>query len=374
MTIDTARRQFAHTWTDLNYLNHAAISPMTFHVRDAVEQYLTRRALKGIEPFPWAIRMASETRSMIAAMIGGKPEDIAFVLNTSDGLNIIAEGIDWQSGDRILLNSLEFPSNQYPFLNLKRRGVEIDIIQAKDHRVTPDDIRQHLTDRTRLVSISHVQYGTGAKADVHAIGALCHERGALFVVDAIQSLPHTPIDVVADHVDFLASGSHKWLMGPEGTGFVYVSERARSAIHQKYMGWTSVAEPFNHSDIDETRLRPDAGRYENGTLNVPGIAGLRASLLFFNEFGFHEVEQRILDLADYLIDRLSSRGVEVVTPKDRDQHAGIVSFRFDDLAGTRERLESKEIIISHRGDYLRVSPHFYNTENELRAFIIALLE
>jgi selenocysteine lyase/cysteine desulfurase len=374
MTIDTARRQFAHTWTELNYLNHAAISPMSFHVRDAVELYLTRRALKGIEPFPWAMRMASETRAMIAAMIGGKTEDIAFVLNTSDGLNIIAEGLDWKPGDRILLNSLEFPSNQYPFLNLKRRGVEVDVIPAKNYRVTPEDIRAHLTDRTRLVSISHVQYGTGAKADVHAIGALCRERDILFVVDAIQSLPHTPIDVARDNVDFLASGSHKWLMGPEGTGFVYVSERARNAIEQPYLGWTSVAEPFNHTDIDETRLRPDSGRYENGTLNFPGIAGLRASLTFFNEFGFHEMEQRILDLADYLIDRLSSRGIDVVTPKERHEHAGIVSFRFDDLAATRERLEHKGIIISHRGEFLRVSPHFYNTEDELRAFIIALLE
>jgi cysteine desulfurase/selenocysteine lyase len=374
MTIDEARRQFPHTWSDLVYLNHAAISPMSFRVRDAMDRYLTRRSLKGIEPYPWAIKIATETRGLIAEMIGGAGEDIAFVLNTSDGLNIIAEGLDWHPGDHILLNSLEFPSNQYPFLNLKRQGVQVDVIAARDYRVTVDDIRDHLTPDTRLVSISHVQYGTGARADVTAIGALCRERGIWFVVDAIQSLPHVPIDVVADNVDFLASGTHKWLMGPEGTAFVYVSPRAREAIHQANLGWTSVAEPFNHADIDETRLRPDAGRYENGTLNYPGIAGLRASLEFFSEFGLYELSERVLDLADYLIPRLESHGIEVVTPKERSQHAGIISFKYEGLAETRERLEKLGFVISHRGDFLRVSPHFYNTEEELRKFVIALLD
>ncbi len=373
MTIAEARRKFPHTWTDMAYLNHAAVSPLSFPVREAVGKYMERRALLGIEPFPWAMEMGHRTRALIADLIHASAEDIAFVMNTSDGLNIIANGIDWQAGDHILLNDIEFPSNVYPFLNLKRRGVTIDTLQTTNWRIAPEALIDRLDPRTRLVAISFVQYLTGERADLVRIGEELHKRNILFVVDAIQGLPHMPLDVQAAHIDFLSAGSHKWLMAPEGMGFIYASPLARSLIQQASLGWTSVEDPFNFDPRPED-LRRGAARYENGTLNYASIAGLKASLEFFLEFGQQEAMRHILDLTGYLIDRLESRGVNVITPKDETQRAGIVTFEFDDAEAMHQRLLEKNIRISLRTGKLRVSPHFYNTEDELRRVYLTLFE
>jgi len=373
MTVEQARREFPHTWSNMVYLNHAAVAPLSFRVRDAVNRYMTRRALKGIEPYPWAVRMVNETRALLAQMLHARADQIAFVMNTSDGLNIIAQGLDWLPGDRVLLNDLEFPTNLYPFLNLKHRGVEADIIKSTDGRITPAQIEAAITPRTKLLSISHVQYRTGFKADLAAIGTICRKHNILFVVDAIQALPHTPIDVERDNIDFLASGGHKWMMSGEGAAFVYVSDRALAAIEQPFVGWTSVEDPFDPTPhID--RLRHGAARFENGTLNFPGIAALNASLKFFNEFDLDKMERHVLNLSGYLIERFERHGVETITTSEESERAGIVSFKFPNAEQTFERLEKQNIIISFRSGFLRASPHFYNTQDELKKLVVALLD
>ena len=373
MTIGEARKQFAHTWSNMVYLNHAAISPMSFRVRDAVGKYLERRSLKGIEPYPWAQAMLLKTKTLLGLLLHCDAQDIAFVLNTSDGLNVLASGLEWKQGDRVLLNSLEFPSNVYPFLNLERLGVVVDFVEPTNGRITPEAIEAKITDRTKLVSLSFVQFLTGERADVEKIGAMLRARGILFAVDAIQGIPHIAINVVRSHIDFLASGSHKWLMAVEGTGFIYVGERARTLIRQASLGWTSIENPFDFTPRPEM-LREGAARYENGTLNFAAIAGLKAALEFFFEFGQAEAEARVLELSGYLIDRLSSRGVEVITPKEASARAGIVTFEFADAESVHKRLLEKEIVISIRNGKLRASPHFYNTEDEVRALYLALFD
>lgn len=374
LSVAEARRRFPHTWTDTVYLNHAAVSPMSFHVREAVAAYLEKRALKGIEPYPWAIKMMNEAKQMLGALINARGEDIAFVLNTSDGLNVVASGLDWKPGDHIIVGAVEFPANLYPFLNLKRQGVDVELLSSEDDLITPEQIRAAIRSTTKIVSISSVQFLTGQKLDVNAIGKICREHDILYVVDAIQALPHARVDVVADNIDFLASGSHKWLMSPEGTGFVYANKRALSRIHQAHLGWTSVTDPFDFSKIDPERLRPDAGRFENGTLNYVGISGLKASLEFFDEFGLEKMTRTVLDHSGYLIDRLSSRGINVITPKEEEHRAGIVTFEVDNAHDVYERLLKQEVVISIRSGKLRVSPHFYNTEEELKKFIVALVD
>lgn len=374
LSITEARRRFPHTWTDKVYLNHAAVSPISFHVREAVAAYLEKRALKGIEPYPWAIKMMLETKQLLASLINARPDDIAFVLNTSDGLNVLASGLDWKPGDHVIVGSVEFPANIYPFLNLKRLGVDVELLSNDDNLITPEQIKAAIRPTTKIVSVSSVQFLTGQKLDVNAIGKICREHDLLFAVDAIQALPHARVDVVADNIDFLASGSHKWLMSPEGTGFLYAGERALERINQSYLGWISVTNQFDFSKLDPERLRPDAGRFENGTLNYVGIAGLKASLEFFNEFGLEKVTRNILDYSAYLIDRLSSRGINVITPKDENDHSGIVSFEFENANGVHDRLLAQDVTISIRSGKLRASPHFYNTEEELKKFIVALLD
>lgn len=374
LDISEARRQFPHTWTDTIYLNHAAISPMSFRVRDAVDKYLTKRSLKGIEPYPWALKMAQETKGLIASTINCCADQVAFVLNTSDGLNVLATGLDWSRGDHLLIHKVEFPSNQYPFLNLVRRGVNVEVFDTADRFVTAAAIAERIRPETKIVSVSAVQFLTGEKLDLAAIGTLCREKNILFCVDAIQAIPHSPIDFAGMHIDFLATGSHKWLMSPEGTGFIVVGDRALAQITQSNLGWTSVANPFDHLNLDVARLRPDAGRFENGTLNYPGISGLNAALKMFHEFGLQDIERHILDLTDYLVDRLSTHGFAIVTPLERERRAGIVTFEAVDPESMHARLLEKNIVISLRGGKLRVSPHFYNTEDELRMFINALVE
>ncbi len=373
MTIEQARKEFPHTQSGMVYLNHAAVSPLSFRVRDAVDRYQTRRALKGIEPYPWILKTIQETRELLAQMIGARADQIAFVLNTTDGLNIIAQGIDWQPGDHVLINDLEFPANAYPFLNLRRRGVVVDVLHARDYKITTDAIAECLTDRTKLVSLSHVQFATGAKADLTAIGKLCRERDILFAVDAIQSLPHTSLDVERDNIDFLACGGQKWMMSDTGIAFIFVSDRALERMHQGYLGWLSIENPFDFT-LRPEELRPGAGRFENGTLNFAGITALNASLKLFFEFGLKEMERAVLDLTGYLIDRLAQRGIEVITPKDEREHSGIVSFNFPDAEKVFERLHNQNIIISLRQGRLRVSPHFYNTEEEIKKLMAALME
>lgn len=374
MTLTEARKQFPHTWTDAVYLNHAAVSPISFAVREAVAKYLERRALKGIEPYPWAMKMMLETKMLLGSMINARPDDIAFVLNTSDGLNILASGLAWKSGDHIILHAVEFPANLYPFLNLRRLGVDVEILRSEDQLITPQQIAAAIRPETKLVSVSSVQFLTGQKLDVHAIGKICRENDILFAVDAIQALPHTRVNVVEDTIDFLSSGSHKWLMSPEGTAFIYCGERALSRISQAYLGWTSVTEPFDFAALDTARLRPDAGRFENGTLNYVGMSGLKASLELFTEFGHEQITTNVMQYSGYLIERLLSHGIHVITPKDDAMRAGIVTFEMDDAEGTYARLLKQNVVISLRSGKLRVAPHFYNTEDELRKFMIALLD
>jgi cysteine desulfurase/selenocysteine lyase len=195
----------------------------------------------------------------------------------------------------------------------------------------------------------------------------------VFCVDAIQSLPHTNLDVVRDKIDFLACGSHKWMMSDMGAAFIYVSDRALARIQQPFLGWTSIENPFDFT-LRPDELRAGAARFENGGLNFSGITALNASLKFFAEFGSREMERAVLDLSGYLISRLEMHGVEVVIPKTENERAGIVSFKYPDAEKTFKRLESQNIIISLRQGLLRVSPHFYNTEEEIKRLMNVLVE
>ncbi len=374
MTLDEARRQFPHTWSEMIYLNHAAISPMSFRVREAVNNFLERRSLKGIESFPWAPKMAVETKKLIAERLGTTAERIAFTLNTSEGMNIFAEGIQWQPEDRVLLYRYEYPTNVYPFLNQARKGVVIDFFETSDGRITVDALKEHITPKTKLISLSSVQFLNGFRSDLESIGAFCSENNILFSVDAIQSFPHIPIDVVRSKIDFLACGSHKWLMSPEGLAFVYVSEKAQAIIKQASMGWMSMKNAFNHFDFDVSRLRDDAWRYENGSMPYHAIAGMKASLEFFGEFGYDEIYRRTLDHTGLLIDLCISNGAEVHTPKNENERAGIVTLVVNDPEKTLQRLEENHIIAAVRGGKLRLSPYFYTTEEEVRKAANLLFE
>jgi selenocysteine lyase/cysteine desulfurase len=274
----------------------------------------------------------------------------------------------------LLLYRYEYPSNVYPFLNQVRKGVVIDFYNPKDHRITLEIIKEHVKPETRLISLSSVQFATGYRADLEAIGTFCREHNIIFSVDGIQSVPYRSIDVAKSNIDFLSVGSHKWMMGTEGVAFVYVSERVQKLIHQSAMGWSSVKDAFDHFNFDTNRLRDDAGRYENGTLNYPGIAAMNASLKFFGEFGFDEMEKNTLALSGIIIDMLEKRGVEVVTPKNEAERGGIVSASVENAEEVVKKLQQKNIIVAFRAGRIRFAPYFYTTEEEVRKAVNAVFD
>lgn len=369
MTITEARKQFPHTWTDMIYMNHAAISPLSFRVREAAGKYLERRSLSDIECFPWAPKMAFEGKKLIAERLGTTPDRIAYVMNTADGLNVLASGLDWKQGDRVLLYRYEYPTNVYPFLIRKRDGVAVDLYDAPDHRITVDVIKEHLTPETKVLSLSMVQFSTGYHADIEVIGKLCRERNIIFSLDAIQAFPHMHFDVEKWNVDFVSVGGHKWLMSPEGIGFIYVSKRVQEQISQSWMGSTSVRNPFDHFNFDVERIRPDAGRYENGTMNYPGIAALKASLELQQEYGFDEVRKQTLFLTSRFADLFKQRGVKIVSPQGAGETSGIIAVEIEKADDIFKKLLANDIHVAVRRGFLRISPFFYNTEEEVKKVI-----
>lgn len=370
--IDAYRSLFPVIKTGTVYLNHAATSPLSTKVVAAVNKYLDERSETRVDNFGSQIGIAKETKEFIARLINSTPDRIAFCDNTSNAINILASGMEWRDGDRIILNDMEFPANVYPFLNLKRRGVEVDFVKSRGGKILPEDIEAALTNRTRLVSISHVQFLSGYRADLESIGELCRQHGILFSVDAIQSAGVVPIDVQRMGIDFLATGGQKWLMAPQGIGFAFVSEKTQAMLNQAYLGWTSIRNFFG--DFTRYRMDPDenARRYENGTLNQIGILSLHETLATLLDVGIDQIEEHILDLGDHLIAELHKFGAPIFVDGERSERAGIISVKVDDADRMFARLSKAKIEVSVREGWIRVSPHFYNTESDILAFVDAI--
>jgi len=362
--IATYRSLFPYLKTGYIYMNHAAISPLSRRVVDAIHGYLTQRSETEIENFFTFQKTLVETKEMIGKLINAPKERIAFVDNTSNGFNLLANGLKWKTGDRILLNDMEFPSNVYPFLNLKRRGVKIDFVKNRNGMILLEDIEKAITPRTKLLSISHVQFLNGFRIDLERVGELCKAKGIIFSVDPIQSVGALQIDVKKAKIDFISCGGHKWLMSPQGSAFIFLTEELQERIQQAYVGWTSVANPWNLLDY-KLELQPTARRYENGTMNFIGICGMNAALSLLLEIGIENIERRISQLTDFLITQLTDARVDLATCIQRKHRSGIVSLKSDRCQAIYDKLLSEKIELAVREGLVRFSPHFYNTEEEI---------
>ncbi|HQT92715.1 MAG TPA: aminotransferase class V-fold PLP-dependent enzyme, partial [Candidatus Kryptobacter bacterium] len=292
--INAYRKLFPFIQTGTIYMNHAATSPLSTRVVAAVNKYLIDRSEIQIDNFAGLQQTLSETRDYAAKLLNTTSERIAFFDNTTNALNLLATGIQWQTGDRIILDDIEFPANVYPFLNLKRLGVEVDFVKNRDGRILIADIEEKITSRTRLLSISHVQFLTGFRSDLRAIGELCRRHAIVFSVDAIQSAGVVPIDVNDMHIDFLATGGQKWLMAPQGIAFAFISDETQNRLKQAYLGWTSIKNFFGEFTRYRLDLDDTARRYENGTLNFIGITCLHESLSTLLEVVIESIEEHVL--------------------------------------------------------------------------------
>ena len=367
--LQTLRQLFPHTQKGVVYLNHAAVSPLSTRVVRAQTQHLQDRSSGKIETFFDDLVQIEETKRCIQRLINAKSHRrIALVGNTSDALNVVASGIDWKPGDRVLLNDQEFPANIYPYYHLKTQGVEVDIMRCPDGRVTPELVYSSLHPRTRLLAMSAVQFLSGYRADMMLLGDLCRSKGIIFVVDGIQAIGAITVDVQAMKIDAMAAGAPKWQMGPQGIGFLYLTEELQARVHQKYLGWLSVENPFDFANWDQP-LDPAARRYEGGTVNIPGMWGLHASLSTLLEVGSENIESHILGLTQTLMEELlGADGATFFSPTALSERAGIVTIQpppnVDPTAAFKE-LTRREILISLRNGKLRYSPHFYNSRDEI---------
>ncbi|CAN5286304.1 aminotransferase class V-fold PLP-dependent enzyme [soil metagenome] len=368
--INEIRKLFPHTKNGSIYMNHAAISPLPRPVKEALDKCIEERYSGAIENFEKAMQIIDHTRQDIAEYINAESGQITFTGNTSDAISAVASGLEWNSGDEIILNSMEFPANVQPFRRLESQGVKLRYVPHRDHTITTDDIRTYITPKTKLVSVSAVQYLSGYKADLEAIGSLCRENNLLFVVDGIQALGASPIDVKLCHVDALGNGAHKWLMAPMGIGFLYLSEKMQSKLSPVKTRWLSVEDPWALTEFDQPWL-PVSSHLETGTPNLIGIAGLGASIQLFKSIGVELIERQILNLTGFIIsklERIHEANIQLITPRNNHQRMGIVSFALGKNVNHEEvltELKKKKITISSRENYFRISPHFYNTDQEI---------
>jgi selenocysteine lyase/cysteine desulfurase len=304
-------------------------------------------------------------RCSAARLVKGTRDEIALVKNTSEGIATIAMGLDWRAGDKIVAFKEEFPANQYPWRRLASKGVNVEWLSATD----PLDRIDEATRGARLLAISFVQFLTGFRADLRAIGEICHRRGAIFLVDAIQGLGAFPVDVQAARIDALAADGHKWLLGPEGCGILYISKRLQERVEPVEFGWTNVAGYEDYGSRNMT-LRDDAGRYECGTLNTIGCFGLRAAIDFLLEVGIENIAPAVQALGDRIADGVRRKGYEVLGTRTPANGAGIVSFRkagADSAAADAvvHEMRKHSIVMASRAGWVRSSPHFYNEPAEV---------
>jgi selenocysteine lyase/cysteine desulfurase len=360
---------------ELAYLNHAGVAPISTRVEEAIRRYLEEATRLGASQYAkFYDREIERVRTRAALLLNARADEIAFVKNTTEGLGIVAAGLDWRQGDEILTCDLEYPSNVYPWWSLRGRGVETVMLRGRNGRLPLETVEEALqSPRVRMLTLSSVEFGSGAQNDLEALGRLCGDRGVLFCVDGIQSVGCFPIDVERCGIDFLSADGHKWMLSVEGCGIFFCSKRAQSLVTPRVIGWRSVQ---NNRDFDNYHmdLQPNAGRFEEGTPNTIGIFGLGAAIDLLLEIGVSAIAERVLALTDRLVEGLHGRGAKLRSPRGPGEASGIVSFVMPDEApgDTVRRLHASQIFVTERRGGVRASPHFYNSEDEIDQLVAAL--
>lgn len=340
----------------LTYLNHAAVAPLCRPAADAMKRLADDALNYGSLHYDEWMAAYQGLRSAAARLLNASPGEIAIVKNTSEGVATVALGLDWKAGDRVVVFQEEFPANYFPWLRLERRGVRMTRLSIYD---SLDRIAEAIRG-ARLLAISFVNYLSGYRVDLDALGRLCRESDCFFFVDAIQGMGAFPIDVERSHIDALSADGHKWMLGPEGNGILYVRKDRLDQIEPAEFGWTNAAGYADYSSRDMAP-RPDAGRYECGTLNTVGCFGQRASIEFLLSVGLDHITPAVEHLADRIDRGVRAKGYEVLARRTPESGSGIVSFRHPviDAGAVVAKLRAARIAAAPRQGWVRTSPHFY---------------
>ncbi|TLS73858.1 aminotransferase class V-fold PLP-dependent enzyme [Mariprofundus erugo] len=349
----------------LIYLNHAAVGVWPRRTRDAVSAFADENMYRGAAGYPAWLKVEQRLREQLKAVLNAESaDDIALCKNTSEALSLIAYGLTWRAGDNIVTSNQEFPSNRIVWESLSRAGVELR--QADISGDDPEGAMLAMCDaRTRLLTVSSVQYASGLRMNLEVLGDYCREHSVLFCVDAIQSLGALKFDLQQCHADFVVADAHKWLLGPEGLALFYSSAEAREQLGLQQYGWHMV-EHVGDFDRLTWSIADSARRFEPGSPNMLGIHALHASLSLFEDIGMAAVEAEVLDRANRLMRWVEDEAeLQLVTPPDSLRHAGIVSFRCRELDAVGhmqlwQALMRAGLICACRAGAIRFSPHFYS--------------
>jgi selenocysteine lyase/cysteine desulfurase len=368
--------EFPHL-NELIYLNHAAVAPWPRRTAEAVAAFADENMRLGSKNYPKWLQVEQRLRANLAGLINAPSfDDVALVKNTSEALSFVAYGLQWQAGDNVVSSDQEFPSNRIVWQSLASQGVEFREADL-GAGPTPEDALFALVDaRTRLLTISSVQFASGLRMDLERIGRFCRERDILFCVDAIQSLGALRFDVQRIGADFVMADGHKWLLGPEGLGLFYCRAELLERLRLSQYGWHMV-DPLGDFASRDWRPAASGRRFECGSPNMLGIYALEASTALLLEQGMASVEERVLANSRYLFERLARTGkVEVLSNQDEGRYAGILTFRplRGDVDALFGHLTTKDIFCAQRGGGIRFSPHFYTPREQLDDAVRAVAE
>lgn len=359
------------------YLNHAAISPWPRATAEAAADFARENCEQGpMQAGQWLLREAELRRLCARLLKAGSGDDIALLKHTSEGICVVANGVDWRHGDNVVTPENEFVSNQMPWDALAGRGVEVRRVSLRGEDDPETALLEAMDTRTRVLTVSAVAWNDGFRLDLGRLGAGCSDHGALFFVDAIQQFGALRLDVLGSRIDALSAGSHKWQMAPEGIAVFYSSPACRERLQLRQHGWRMLDEPYRF-DRPDRRPSDTARRFEAGSPNTLGQAALLASLKLLQKVGPEAAERRILDNTDYLLSRLEGiPGVALTSDPRPERRSGIVSFTptNGDLAGLRRALSRRCIYGAIRDGQFRVSPHWYQGREELERLVSALEE
>jgi len=354
---------------NLIYLNHAAVAPLTRRSALAM-QALAQDALDfGSLHYDRWLDAYEGVQVAADRLIGASRNEIALVKNTSEGISTVARGLDWHPGDRIVAFREEFPSNYYPWLRLESHRCYVEWLSVHD----PLEKIEIACTGAKLLAISFVQYLSGFRANLNAIGEICKRHHCFFFVDAIQGLGAFPLDVEAAQIDALAADGHKWLLGTEGCGILYVRKSRQDSIFPQEFGWTTVA-AYNDYGSRDMALRQDAGRYECGTLSTIGCFGLRASMELLLEIGIDRISAAVQGLADQLMIGALNKGYQLLGDRTPENGAGIIAIQNPAIDSRKvvHDLKQRGILAAARQGWVRLSPHFYISPEEIDRVIEAL--
>lgn len=355
------------------YFDHAAVAPITGPAQATISAWLEQAACEGDTVWlDWA-KLLNDTRVAAAELINADTDEIALVPHTTAGINLIAEGLDWQPGDNVVTLDDEFPSNLYPWMHLERLGVETRQVPTTLGHVDLDQLANYCDARTRVLSVSWVGYANGCRRDLDSLAAIAHQHDALFFVDAIQGLGVFPLDVTSTPIDCLAADGHKWLLGPEGAGIAYIRREILPNLTPTGVGWNSVVHSGDFGRI-ELALKPTAARYEGGSHNMAGFLGLGASLRLLVDLGTDNIAASILDFTDRAGEALTDLGANLCSPRSATASSGILSLELPgyDPSAVRRHCLDAGVAVACRAGRLRVSAHAYNNDDDLARLLEVL--